>query len=498
MLDELLRVVGIHKHFSGVYALRGVTLRVRAGEVHALVGENGSGKSTLMKIAIGQYQPDEGELYWRGQPVRFRGPDESIGVGIAAIAQEVVLVPQLTVAENVLLGRLPVRGGLVDWLRVRRLTSNILDQLGVHLDPRARVGNLPLRQQQMVSVARAIATEAKLLIFDESTSALGDNEVDALFSVIGRLREQGVGVVFISHRLKEIYRIADLVTVMRDGRIVETMPVADADEGRLTRLMVGRDLGDFFSKRPVKPGPAVLEARGLRHSISSPPIDLVVRQGEIVGLAGLTGAGRSELLAMLFGMQRHVAGAIRIGGAPARIRSPRDAIRRGLALVPEDRKRLGLAIDRSVCQNLAMTRNARLFPKMIASAPKERSEAKSCVDSLGIRTPTVDTPVRLLSGGNQQKVVIGKWLTTRPKVWLLDEPTRGIDVGSKAEIFRLMGEFAASGVAILMSSSELVDLLGICDRILVMYGGAIVADLPRQATEEQVMFYATGQRADVA
>jgi len=488
-------VEGIEKSFPGVRALRGVDLTLHAGEIHALVGENGSGKSTLTKVISGEYQVDAGSVFLGDEQVRFRAPVESIAAGIRVIAQEIPLVPHLTVTENVLLGRLPRKRRLVDWSAARRRAREVLVSLGAdHVGPDAIVQALPLDQQQLVSIAQALAGEPKILIFDEATSSLTDDEVDALFGVLRTLRARGVGIVFITHRLKEIYAVADVVTVLRDGAKVATVPIAEAPEAKVTKLMVGRELGDFFRKREIDAGDVVLHVHGFRRRGATATVDLEVRAGEIVGLAGLVGAGRSELLATLFGMRGHTDGEIRVRGRPVRIRGPRDAIAAGIALVPEDRKSSGLAIGRSVRENLSMVGNAKLFPHPIISPKAERTLAHEYVHALQIRTPGIEAPVRVLSGGNQQKVVIGKWLSQRPKIWLLDEPTRGIDVGAKSEIFRLMGELAASGSAILMSSSELIDLLGICDRILVMFRGRILArlDCPG-ATEEDVIYHATGQ-----
>ena len=494
-LSPVLRLNGIEKGFPGVQALRGVSLDVRAGEVHALVGENGSGKSTLTKVATGEYQPDAGEIFFENRHVHLRNPAEAIGLGISAIAQEIPLVPQLTVAENVLLGRMPKRRGAVDWLAANRHATEVLATLDAsRLDPRRLVGTLPLDQQQLVSIARALSLRSKVLIFDEATSSLTDDEVDALFRVLRGLRSRGVGVVFITHRLKEIYSIADVVTVLRDGVLIGTLPIADAPEAKLTRMMVGRELGDYYHKREVPQGDVVLDVRGLAHHGSSEPLSLKLHAGEIVGLAGLVGAGRSDFLATLFGLKRQSGGEVLVDGRAVRVRTPRDAIDAGFALVPEDRKSAGLVANRSVRENIAMVSNARVFPRFLLSPRQERALAQQYVQQLQIRAPGIDTPVRVLSGGNQQKVVIGKWLAARPRIWLLDEPTRGIDVGAKSEVFRLMGELAASGTAILMSSSELIDLIGVCDRLIVMFRGRIVGELSRaEATEERVVYYATGQ-----
>jgi ABC-type sugar transport system ATPase subunit len=491
----LLGLTNISKGFPGVQALQDVSLELRAGEVHALVGENGSGKSTLTKIAAGQYQADHGEIFVDGQRMHFRAPAESIRAGISAIAQEIPLVPQLSIAENVLLGRIPKRRGVVNWPAVNGHARDVLEQLDAgNLDPRREVGTLPLDQQQVVSIARALSVNSRVIIFDEATSSLTEDEVEALFRVIRNLRARGVGIVFISHRLKEIYSVADRVTVLRDGQVIGTLPIEQAPEATITKMMVGRELGDYFHKREVPRGNTVFEARGVVPRGYENGVDFTLHAGEIVGLAGLVGAGRSDLLSTLFGLHGRVRGEVLVDGRPVHIKGPRNAIASGLALVPEDRKRAGLVLNRSVKENLMLAANARMFPHFMVAGREERATAHQYVTQLRIRTSDIETPVQQLSGGNQQKIVIGRWLVQRPRIWLLDEPTRGIDVGAKVEIFRLMGDLAASGTAILMSSSELIDLLGICDRLLVMFRGQIVAELSRaESTEERVVYYATGQ-----
>jgi len=486
---------GITKSFPGVQALAGVDFTVRAGEVHALVGENGSGKSTLMKIAGGEVQPDGGNISLSGAVVSFRSPGEAIAAGISSIAQEIPLVPHLTVAENVLLGRLPrTRWRTVDWRAARRHAAEVMGHLGLNIDPLAIASQLPLDEQQMVSVARALSLRAKLVIFDEATSSLTEDEVVALFRAIRQLRSRGVGAVFITHRLKEIYSVADRVTVLRDGRVVGGLSIEDAEEGKLTSMMVGRTLTDYFGKQQIERGAVVLRVRGLSDGDGLRDISFDLHASEIVGLAGLVGAGRTELLRTLFGMRRMADGEVSVDGRPASIRGPRDAIGLGIALMPEDRRRAGLVPMLSVRHNLAMAAQARILPYFLIRPNQERELASRYVERLRIRTAGLATPVRLLSGGNQQKVVVGKWMAVSPRIWLLDEPTRGVDVGAKAEIHRLLGDLARAGTAILISSSELTDLLGLCDRILVMFRGRLVAEVDRsEATEERLIYYATGQ-----
>jgi ABC-type sugar transport system ATPase subunit len=485
---------GIGKSFPGVRALDGVEFTMLPGEVHALVGENGSGKSTLMKILAGEVQPDEGRIVLDGEEVSFRGPSQAIAAGITATAQEVVLVPDLTVAENVLLGRLPRRRWGIDWPAARRRAAEVMAGLELDVDPMAYAGRLSLDLQQMVSIAQSLSLRSRLLIFDEATSSLTEDQVEALFRTIKRLSDGGTSIVFISHRLREIYSVADRVTVLRDGRVVGTLPIAEADQARVTSMMVGRELGDYFGKQEMERGPVVLSVRGLGDGHVLQDISFDVHSREIVGLAGLVGAGRTELLRMLFGMHHIADGEVTIDGRPVRIREPRDAIAQGLALVPEDRRRSGLVPMLSLRHNLSMATKARITQGLIVRRSEERALAAKYVDRLRIKSRSLETPVSMLSGGNQQKVVVGKWMAMDPRIWLLDEPTRGVDVGAKAEIHRLLSDLAASGMGILMSSSELTDLLGVCDRVLIMFRGRMVAELPRSdATEERVVYYATGQ-----
>ena len=494
--EPFLRMQGISKTFPGVRALIGVDFTVMPGEVHALVGENGSGKSTLMKIAAGEVQPDEGTISVDGQPTSFRTPAQAIAAGISATAQEIALVPHLTVAENVLIGRLPRTWWGVDWPEARRRAVEVMADLEMRVDPMTIAGRLTLDMQQMVTIAQSLSLGARVAIFDEATSSLTEDQVEALFRTIRRLRDRGSSVVYISHRLGEIYSVADRVTVLRDGKVVGTLPVAEATEERVTSMMVGRELGDYFGKREMERGPVMLSVRGLSDGHGLRDISFDVHSREIVGLAGLVGAGRTELLRMLFGMHRVAEGEISVNGSPVRIKEPRDAIEQGLALVPEDRRRAGLVPMLSVKQNLGMAANARMMQQFVVRTSQERALAQGYVDRLRIKTPNLEMPVLKLSGGNQQKVVVGKWMAVNPRLWLLDEPTRGVDVGAKAEIHRLLSDLAAAGMGILMSSSELVDLLGVCDRVLVMFRGRMVADLRGdEATEERVVYYATGQGA---
>ena len=508
--DALLRMDGISKHFPGVQALQEVSLEVRPGECLGLVGENGAGKSTLMKILSGVYPPDGGRLELGGHPVAFQTPRQAQDLGVAIIYQEFNLMPNLSVAENIFVGREPNAGGFVRRRELERRSRALLDQLGVRLRPQATVRDLSVAEQQMVEIAKALSLNARLVVMDEPTSALTDTEVAALLGIIRGLKEQGLGVIFISHRLEEVFAICDRVTVLRDGRNVGVLDIADATPEKIVRLMVGRSLGDLFQKESgVVDATAVpvLEVRGLGRTGSArdpsaivlQDVSLTVRAGEIVGLAGLVGSGRTEVVRAIFGADLFDRGEIRIGGQRVTIRSPRDAIRLGIGLVPEDRKAQALVLGLAVRENITLASLPSLVRAGFVRLGAERARARHFVDALRVRTPSLDQKVVNLSGGNQQKVVIAKWLALHPKILIMDEPTRGIDIGAKAEVHHLMSDLAKQGVAILMISSELPEVLGMSDRILVMRQGRIAGELSRvEATQEKIMSLATGVAADFA
>ncbi|MFO1061677.1 MAG: sugar ABC transporter ATP-binding protein [Dongiaceae bacterium] len=490
----LLEMRGISKSFPGVQALSEVRLDLAAGEVHALMGENGAGKSTLVKILCGIYQPDAGTIRLDGRPVAIASPTAALTLGISPVHQEVNLQPYLSVAENIFLGRLPRnRLGLVDGRRLRREAAAILDSLGVPLDPAQPLGALPVAGRQIAAIARAVSTEARILIFDEPTSSLSEREAALLLDMIRRLRDRGLGILYISHRMEEIFRLCDRITVFRDGRHIATRPAAETSLREIIQLMIGRDLGDLFRKQAAPIGAPVLEVRGLGRRGLLHDISFTVRRGEIVGLAGLVGAGRTELARALFGDLAIDQGEIRIEGRPARPRSPRQAIAAGIGLVPEDRKDQGLVTALSVQQNISLPMLRALSRGSIVDTGAEKRLAVDYVRRLAIRTPSPDQKVKFLSGGNQQRVVIAKWLATRPKLLIVDEPTRGIDVGAKAEIHALLCDLAREGVAILMISSDLPEILAMSDRVLVMHQGRLAGKLPAAtATQEAIMHYATG------
>jgi ribose transport system ATP-binding protein len=493
MADVLLEVRDIVKSFPGVRALDGVSLVCRRGEVHALVGENGAGKSTLMRLIAGVESPDSGEIIYAGQRVAFRGPRDAQRAGIATIYQELNLLPNLTVAENILLGNEPVgRGGLIDRPAERRRVAHLLQQLDAQLPLDKPTGELGVAQQQIVEIAKALAANAELIIMDEPSAVLAGHELEQLFQVIATLKARNVTILYVSHRLDEIFRIADRVTILKDGRVTGDLAVAEASKAQLIRLMVGRPLAETFPERDGRTGEPLLEAIGLSSPVLR-DVSLTLRRGEIVGLAGLVGAGRTELARALFGVEPATAGEIRLRGRALPIRSPSQAIGSGLGFVTEDRKAEGLVLGQSLRKNVALPSLGQRQRLGLVQEREERRAVRQVVDELQVRAPGIEAPVALLSGGNQQKVVLAKWLVTRPEVLIFDEPTRGIDVGAKAEFYRLMRELADQGKAILMISSELPEILGMSDRILVMHQGRIAGELaPAEATEERIMTLATG------
>jgi ribose transport system ATP-binding protein len=498
---EVLRASGIGKRFAGVVALDAVDFDLGAGEVHALVGENGAGKSTLMKILSGVHTDYEGELSVGGAPARFASVRDAERAGVAIIHQELNLVPELGVAANIFLGREPLVAGLVlDRRAMVAAGRRLLDRLGIELDPQARVAGLRVGEQQLVEIAKALSLEARILIMDEPTSALTPTECARLFRIVRQLAAEGVGVVYISHRLDEVMALADRVTVLRDGRNVVTAPIADVDRGRLIAAMVGRQAAGTVSARAPKGGAPVLEVRDLSLDVHSrrgwrrvlDGVGFEVGAGEVLGIAGLLGSGRTEILETLFGASEgRRGGRIRIEGRPVEVASPRDARRLGIALVTEDRKAKGLHLDASIRDNVTLPSLARLARFGIRSAGDEARMAGDAVRRLGVRCTGIEQVAATLSGGNQQKVVIGKWLATRPRVLLLDEPTRGIDVGAKQEIYDLVRTLAAEGLAIVLVSSELPELLLLADRIMVVSEGRRTGMLARaEASEETIMHLA--------
>jgi ribose transport system ATP-binding protein len=502
MSAPVLEMRGISKRFPGVVALDGVDLTLGAGDVHMLLGENGAGKSTLMKILSGAYRKDAGEIRMNGRVVEIGSPRDALALGIRVIYQDLNLVPQLSVAENIYLGAMPTRApGVVDWRTLNQQTSQLLDDLGMALDPRTRVRRLGLAQQQMVEIAKALrnvgagfqaSPGAGILVMDEPTSALTSREVGQLFSLIERLASRGVAIVYITHRLDEVFRIGHRVTVLRDGRLVATHPLEDVNVSALVKLMANRDLTEHFPKTRARRGPELLRVDGVSRRGALSDVSFALHAGEVLGIAGLLGAGRTELARVIAGADPCEAGRVVVDGRRVRFRGPADAIARGIGLLPEDRKAHGLVAALTVARNIALPHEARIARLGVLGRRSEAMLARPIVDELRVKaTPTQE--VRLLSGGNQQKVVLAKWLAGDVRIFIFDEPTRGIDVGAKAEIYNLMNRLTARGAGIIMISSELPELLGMSDRILVMHRGRIQAEIDAaDATEARVLSAALG------
>ncbi|MBI5832569.1 MAG: sugar ABC transporter ATP-binding protein [Armatimonadetes bacterium] len=490
----MLEMRGIRKQYPGVLALDDVSFSLFPGEVHALVGENGAGKSTLMKILAGAERPDSGEVLLHGQPVRFNSPIEGIRAGISIIYQEFNLVPSMSVEENIFLGRQPTKGmGLVNWREMRARASELLDRLEANIDPGALVETLSVAQQQMVEIAKAVSTDARVIAMDEPTATLTEREIDHLFTLIRRLKDEGKGIIYISHRLDEIETMADRVTVFRDGKWVCTEQKVNLGRDEMIHRMVGRELTNQFPKRPAELGAVVLEVKGLTRRGVIQDINFTVRAGEVVGLAGLVGAGRTEVARAIFGADPIDSGEVLIDGEPAGVRHPADAVKKRIGLATEDRKNQGLVLGMVVRENTTLANLEEVSSLGFIRRAKEVTVADGYVKDLDIRTPSIEQTVRNLSGGNQQKVVLAKWLFTDARILIFDEPTRGIDVGAKTEIYELMNKLAEHGVAILMISSEMEEVLGMSDRILVMREGRLMGELNRaDATPEKVMRLATG------
>jgi rhamnose transport system ATP-binding protein len=494
-----LELRAVSKAFGSVVALRSGTLRVRPGSIHALVGENGAGKSTLIKIAAGVHRRDGGEMLLGGESVDFGSTAESKAAGIAVIYQEPTLFPDLSVTENIFMGRqLLGSGRRIDRHAMYEEAERLFTGLGVDLDPRRPALGLSIADQQIIEIAKAISLDARVLIMDEPTAALSGVEVERLFTVARRLRDEGRALVFISHRFDEVFALCDTVTVMRDGDYIDTVPIADTTVDAMVALMVGREVSDLFPKTPSTPGDVVLEVEGLTSPGVFHDVSFTVRAGEIVGLAGLVGAGRSEIVRAVFGVDGYDEGSVTLAGRRLRRRDPAGSIRAGLAFIPEDRRQQGLVTDASVAHNIAGVIRTRLAKAGLITQAAENTAARTWAARLEVKTGALDMLASTMSGGNQQKVVIAKWLATEPKLLIIDEPTRGIDVGTKAEVHRLLSELASQGLAVLMISSELPEVLGMADRVLVVCEGRLTADIPRdEATPEAVMRAAT-HTAEVA
>ncbi len=488
---------GISKRFGATQALDGVSLDLLPGEIHGLVGENGAGKSTLVKILAGVHQPDAGTIRLDGELVELRGPDHARALGIAVVHQEPRLFPDLSVAENVFIGHAPSgRLRTIAWSEMRRQAAALFKELDVRFDVGAPVRGLSMADQQLIEIAKALSVEARVLILDEPTASLSAHEVERLTVIVRGLRARGVAVLFVSHRLDEVFDLCDRATVFRDGRHVITTETSRLTTADLVRHMVGRTVS-LFPKVESPTGDIVLEADGLTRVGTFRDVSFSVRAGEILGLAGLVGAGRTEVARVLFGLDRADSGDIRLDGKPIAFSSPSAAMDAGIAYLPEDRHQEGLVADFSIAQNVTLPILPRLFPRLLMRTSVERRVAIDDTAQLGVKMTGVDQVVSALSGGNQQKVVLAKWLSTKPRVLILDEPTRGIDIGAKVEVHRIIGELAASGLAIILISSDLPEVLAMSDRIIVLHEGRITAEIPRaRATQERVMFAATGNEGD--
>jgi D-xylose transport system ATP-binding protein len=506
---SLLEMRGITKSFPGVRALDGVSFDLRAGELHALVGENGAGKSTLMKVLGGVYPHGTygGEIVIEGEVRRFASVRDSERAGVAVIFQELSLVKELSIGENIFLGREPRRLGVIRWEELYSRAQKLLDEVHLPLDPRTPVGHLGIGQQQLVEIAKALSQEARILVLDEPTAALTESEVETLFRIIRGLKARGVGMIYISHKLEEVFRVSERITVLRDGRTVGTDLTTALDEPRVISRMVGREVGDIFPEAAHPRGDVVFEARGVtvedpnvRGKLLVNDVSFAVRRGEVLGIAGLMGAGRSDLLMGVFGAHTgRTSGEIYVEGRRVNVRRPSDAIRVGLGFVTEDRKRFGLVLDQTILSNMTLAGLSRLSGRFVTDVDAEAAAGERAMKDLRVKANSVFTVAGTLSGGNQQKVVLAKWLLTNPRVLFLDEPTRGIDVGAKQEIYGHINRLAQEGFAIVLVSSELPEVLGLSDRVLVLHEGRVTGEFKRaEATPEAVMACATGRARHAA
>jgi len=491
----VLEMIGIHKHFPGVHALKGVDLRVKPGTVHGIMGENGAGKSTLMKVAIGLYKPDAGTIRFKGEEVSFNSIHEALEKGISMIHQELSPLPYMTVAQNIFLGREFLnRWHLIDHKRIDQEAEKILNELEIPISPTRIMGELSVAQMQLVEIAEAVSRKAELVIMDEPTSALTEKEVEHLFEIIRNLKNRGVAVVYITHKMEEIFKITDEVSVYRDGELVGCEKTSTLTREALIKMMVGRSIEQFFQKTAARIGEPVLEVEELSRKGVFHNVSFTLHRGEILGFAGLVGAGRTEVMETLFGIAPRESGTIRIKGKTIDIRSPYDAIRNGMAFLTEDRKRSGLYLNLSVKDNIAIASLKDHLKGLLVNHAEVHTICEKALQTLSIKTPSLEQQVMFLSGGNQQKVLVSRWLATSPDIFILDEPTRGIDVGTKAEIYKLMSSLAQEGKAIILVSSEMPEILAMSDRIVVMHEGEKIGELTREeATPEKVLHLATGE-----
>ena len=484
----LLRMKNIHKSFPGVHALKAVDFELRAGEVHALLGENGAGKSTLIKVLGGIYTPDEGEIYIEGKKVEIKDVITAQKCGISIIHQELVLVPYMTVGENIFLGREPMKGKFVDRAKLHEEAQKLLDDYGMDIDARTLVGKLPIAKQQMVEIIKAISYQSKILVMDEPTSSISDKEVSFLFDTMRTLTAKGVGIIYISHKMSELEEICDRVTVMRDGAYIATEVVRETTKDQLISMMVGRDLKNYYTRDYSNQGEVILRCENIDDNNMVKGASFELRKGEILGFAGLVGAGRSELMKCIFGLTKNYTGDIYLEGKKVNIKSPAEAIRHGIALVPEDRKLEGLYHIQSVKFNTTIEVLDKFIKFIFNDKNKEEEITQNYIDMMATKTPSTKQAVGKLSGGNQQKIMIGRWLATSPKILILDEPTRGVDVGAKSEIYSIINKLAKEGMSIILISSELPEIINMSDRIYVMRDGKVTGCLGhKEVTQEKIM-----------
>ena len=485
--NYILTLKNITKEFPGVKALDDVTINIERGTIHGLVGENGAGKSTLIKILAGIYQPNKGEIILDGKPCRFNSPIEARRAGISVVHQEIKLAEPLSVAENMFLGNVQLKNGLVDWKGMRRRAQEIVEDLGMDIDINAQVSSLTVAKKQIVEIMHAINNNSRILIMDEPSAVLTDRELEVMFRIVKQLRDKGITIIYISHRLDEIFGLCSNVSVLRDGRHIDTIPVASVDRQGLINMMVGREMGQEYPKEVGNVGGTILEVKNLSRGILQ-DISFEVKSGEVFGISGLVGAGRTELARAILGIDKPESGEVYVRGKKVHYRTFADAIRDGLGLIPEDRKLQGLVQIMSVKRNTTLVNMKRVLRAGVISSSLEEKLSKEYADKLHVVTPSMETEVQYLSGGNQQKVVIAKWLFQNSEILFLDEPTRGIDVGAKAEIYRLINRMAKEGKTIIMISSEMPELLGMCDRIMVMHEGHKMGELnAAEATQEKIM-----------
>lgn len=494
----ILKMDNIHKSFPGVKALDGVGIHVRRGTVHAFMGENGAGKSTLMKILIGIYQPDMGTISFKGMPVKIQNTADALKLGISMIHQELNDIPHMTVAENIFLGREPLkRNKLIDHKRMYQACASLLSELEIEIDPNTKMVELSVANKQMIEIAKAISYNSDLVVMDEPTSAITEKEVEHLFTIIRKLKARDVAVIYITHKMDEVFKIADEITVLRDGAFICTEPASAMNHNKLVEKMVGRELNQVFHKEQAAIGDIKLEVQNLSREGVFSGVNFQVHKGEIFGIAGLMGAGRTEVVEALFGVTGKSSGRILIDGEEVAINSPKDAIENGLALLTEDRKLTGCYLSLSVQDNMIMASISRYMKGLFVDHKAIQEACQDQVEKLGVKTPNLGQQIKNLSGGNQQKALISRWLLTNPDILILDEPTRGIDIGAKAEIHKLMSKLASEGKTIIMISSELPEILGMSDRIMVMSSGKVSGTLTRQeANQEKILFLATGASLD--